>query len=192
MKTNIRRLLCVLLAAVMLSSFAGCSSEDPDIPDGFTLASNEYCDFDFIVPETWTVSMSQGTVAAYATLDDPSSVSVMPGELKNTDTTLDDWWKSYKSDLEDIYSNVTYVSEEDATLGGVTGKCYTFTATLGEDSDETEETGDTADKKTVYRFEITAVIKYSRIYMMTFTSTEDKYQNHTRTLTDIKEHFKFH
>jgi len=183
MKTNIKRLVCILLAAVMLSSFAGCSKEG-EIPDGFVLASNEYCDFDFIVPETWTVSMSQGTVAAYATLDDPSSVSVMPGELENTDTTLDDWWKSYKSDLEDIYSNVTYVSEEDATLGGIKGRCYTFTATLGEDKE--------GEKKAVYRFEITAVIKYSRIYMMTFTSTEDRYENHTRTVTDIKEHFKFH
>ncbi len=186
MKTNIRRIVCMLLAAVMLSSFAGCAKEG-EIPDGFTLASNETCDFDFIVPETWTVSMSQGTVSAYATLDDPSSVSVMPGELENTDTTLDDWWNSYKGDLEDLFSDITYVSEEEAELGGVKGKCYTFTCTLGKNDDENEN-----EKKPVYRFEITAVIKYSRLYMMTFTSTEDRYQNHTKTLNDIKEHFKFH
>ena len=170
-----KKIISLIIAAAMLLVAAGCAKE-AEVPSGFKLASNEVCDFNFMVPETWTVSLSEGTVAAYCSPADPSSISVMPGELENTDTTVDDWWASHKSDFETVYDEFVLLSEEEATLGGVIGKCYTFTGKLGEN---------------VYRFEITAVVLRSRLYMMTFTSTEDKYEDHEQTLELVKEHFSF-
>lgn len=170
-----KKIITLFIAATILLTAAGCAKES-EIPSGFKLASNEVCDFDFMVPETWTVSLSEGTVAAYCSPTDPSSISVMPGELENTDTTVEDWWEAHKADFESVYDEFTLLSEEEATLGGVTGKCYTFTGKLGENT---------------YRFEITAVVLRSRLYMMTFTSTEDKYEDHEDTLALVKEHFAF-
>lgn len=170
-----KKIISLIIAAVMLLAVVGCAKE-ADIPSGFKLASNEICDFNFVVPETWTVSLSEGTVAAYCSPADPSSISVMPGELENSDSSVEDWWEAHKTDFESVYDEFTLLSEEEAILGGVTGKCYTFTGKLGENT---------------YRFEITAVVLRSRLYMMTFTSTEDKYEDHTQTLELVKEHFTF-
>ncbi len=171
-----KKIISLILAGVMLvCAFGGCAKEG-DVPSGFKRASNEVCDFDFFVPETWTVSLSDGTVAAFCSPTDPSSISVMPAEMEYADSTVDDWWSTHKADFESVYDEFTLLSEEEATLGGIAGKSYTFTAKLGENA---------------YYFEITAVVKHSRIYMMTFTSTEELYENHTDTLDAVKEHFCF-
>jgi len=171
-----RKILAAVLAAVALLSFMGCS-QDNTAPDGFKNAANDACDFDFFVPLAWTVSLSDGTVAAYCSTVDASSISVMPGEVPNADTTVDDWWVSHKADLEKIYTDMSAVSVSDALLGDVAGKSYAFTAALA---------GNT------YYFEITAVRALGRIYMMTFTSTPDLKDNHTETLASVKEYFRFH
>ncbi len=183
-----RKIITLVIAAAMLiCTFSACAKEE-GVPSGFKTASNEVCDFDFYVPETWTVSQSSGTVAAYCSPADPSSISVMPGELEHADDTVDDWWKNYKSDFESVYKNFTLISEKEAILGGVKGKSYTFTANLT----DAAETGDVKEKPVTYYFNITAVVLRSRLYMMTFTSTEDLYEDHTTVLESVKENFKFH
>ena len=37
-----------------------------------------------------------------------------------------------------------------------------------------------------------AAVRSGRIYMLTFTSTPDNYENHADTLADVKEFVKFH
>lgn len=172
MKKATMSIFCAALAVLLLF---GCS-EQSDVPAGFKLASNDACDFDFVVPSTWTVSLSDGTVAAYCSPTDPSSVSVMAGELEHADSTVDDWWASYLPDFESVYSETEVVSVTDAVLDGVKGKTFTLTGKLGEN---------------VYRFEITAAAYHSRIYMVTFTSTPELYENHTETLASVIENFKF-
>lgn len=173
-----KKLISLILALVLgIAALSSCQKADVDIPDGYQLASNEVCDFDFFVPETWKLSLSDGTVAAYCSPSDPTSISVMPGELEHTDTTVDDWWADYQTDFTGTFDEFTVISQTDATLGGAPGKCYSFTAKLGENS---------------YRFEITAVIYQARLYMLTFTSIDSMYENHTETLADVKEFFKFH
>ena len=178
------RIICLILTLAALTSFAGCSGSG-DVPTGFKLASNEVCDFDFVVPEAWTVSMSQGTVSAYATLDDPSSISVMPGELEFNYTSVSEWWKDYMDEIEAMFEDVTVISETAITLGGTPGMSYVFTAKLPGDVKEGET-------KTVYKYEITAVIRYSRLYMMTYTSTEKQFAEHETVVAAVKEYFKFH
>lgn len=180
-----KKISALILAAVLVLGMLSSCAKDKDTPSGFKRASNEVCDFDFFVPETWTLSQSSGTVAAYCSPTDPSSISVMPAELENADSTVDDWWALHKADFETVYSDFTMISETEATLGGIKGKCYTFTAKLNSSS-ETEE------DSTIYYFEITAAVKHSRIYMMTFTSTDTLYENHTKTLEAVKEYFSFH
>ncbi len=178
------RIICLILTFASLAAFTGCSGSG-DVPSGFKLASNDVCDFDFVVPESWTISMSQGTVSAYATLDDPSSISVMPGELEFNYKSVSEWWKDYKDELEAMLVNVTYISETAITLGDTPGMSYIFTAELPGEVKEGET-------KTLYKYEITAVIRYSRLYMMTFTSTDKQFDEHESVLTAVKEHFKFH
>lgn len=176
MKNIITKIMCAVLVFACAASFVGCGAS-AEVPDGYKLASNDSCDFDFIVPDSWIVSLSDGTVAAYCSSTDPSSISVMPGELEYANSTIDDWWAEYKTDFETVYSEFTVIEEKDASLDGVEGKCYTFTGKMGENT---------------YRFEITAVLKHSRLYMMTFTSTPELYENHTEALASVKENFKFH
>ena len=190
-----KRLISVILFAVMLVSvFAGC--DESDVPDGYKLASNESCDFDFYVPQNWSVSLSSGTVSANTNaLNDKTSISVMPGSLSAGITSLDAWWESYLPEFRRVFGEMSDVTVTDCALDGVDGKCYTFTASLGDPAAETTEAADgtaEVEKATVYYYEITAVIHHDRIYMMTFTSTDALYESHADTLASVKEYFDFH
>jgi len=194
-----KKIMLLLLSLTMLvTALAGC--EKTGAPDGFKLISNDTSDFDLYVPSTWTTSLSEGTVSAYCSPTDPTSVSVMPGELEFANSTVDDWWEIHKAELVRVFGTLGELTVTDATLGGVKGKTYTFTATLGANDDaETAETAEAAEaaettgaqktKPVVYYFEITAVVKHSRVYMLTFTSTTELRESHTEELETIKEFF---
>lgn len=172
MKKHTLKKFAVTVIAVLLCATALMSCGDKAEHSGYKLASGESGDFDFYVPQSWTVSMTQGTVAAYCSSADASSISVMPGELEHADSTVDDWWESYESEFSEIYSDYTLIEAKDDSLGGNAAKTYVFSAKLGDNE---------------YHFEITATVKGSYIYMLTFTSTPDKYENHADTLADVKE-----
>ncbi len=192
-----KKIVSLILVSVMCIFALSACANDGETPNGFKNASNEACDFDFYVPETWTVSQSSGTVAAYCSPSDPSSISVMPAELEHADSTVSDWWDGHKADFETVYDSFTMIGEKNVTMGGIKGKTYTFTAKLLGKSDKAEGTDtpaatESGTKTVTYYFSITAVVRHSRLYMMTFTSTEDLYENHTDTLAKVIEHFKFH
>ena len=175
MKKTVKILLCTVLLAACTVLLFGCAGEDY-VPDGYMLASGDVNDFDLYVPKSWTVSLSDGTVAAYYSAADPSSVSVMPGGLEHADTTVDDWWEGYVSDFEKVYKDFALLSESDAEMGGENGRKYEYKGTLGDYT---------------YRFELTAVIHEGNIYMFTYTSTEELFANHTDEVGKMIGYFSF-
>ncbi len=169
------KVICTVLVLASALLLFGCA-KDGSVPDGYMLASGDANDFDLFVPKSWTVSLSEGTVAAYCSNTDPSSVSVMGGGVEHADTTVDDFWEIYKSEFETVYTDFTLVETKDAALGGENGKCYVFTGKIGENT---------------YRFEMTVVIHGGYVYMFTFTSTEELYKNHTTEVTKMLGYFRF-
>ncbi|MBE6541094.1 MAG: hypothetical protein E7672_01460 [Ruminococcaceae bacterium] len=158
-----RRIILLIVAALFAVSLASCKKDEYEAPAGWTTASDEKADFYFYVPDEWTVDYSTAAAGAYFSESDPSSVSVMAWGLEHTDTTVDEWWDLNKDEIELVFSDVAIVSEENATVNGVFGKTYVYTANLGEFS---------------YKFMQTAVIKNATVYLFTYSSTPENFDSH--------------
>lgn len=169
----------LILAVILLSltALTSCSeASDVNVPNGMQLCTNDVINYNLFVPAEWTPSISTGAVGAYCSAEDPTNVSVMAWNVDSA-MTLDLWWEQYCSDFDMVFDEMTLISSENATLGDVAAKKYTYTAKLGEYE---------------YYYAQYACIHWSMVYVLTFTSTPELYEEHTEELADIIEYFEFH
>lgn len=169
-------LLCaviICLGAVLLSA---CSETVTDVPKGMKLASSEDADYIMYVPEEWRVDRSTLYTSAYYSSGDSSSISAAAYGMNYSDTSVDDWWKSFDEEMRSIYTDISEITSEDAELGGVDGRKYTFSASLNEKQ---------------YNYIVTAVLRNKYIYYITYTSTPDYYENHLEELDSVIANFAF-
>ena len=173
-----KRLLSVIaLLMVPVLFLAGCGDKTPsDIPDGYQLASNDDCDYLFYVPETWVVDNQTLYTSTYYSAGDSSGISVTAYGMNFEDEAVEDWWNGYEAQFNEAFESYELLSTEDATLGGVEGKKFTYTAKM-------------ADKQ--YNFICIAVVKNEYVYYMLYTSTPEYYENHLETLDEVVSYFEF-
>ena len=172
------RIIPVLLTLALIASvFCSCSKKsDVDIPDGYQLASADEADYYFFIPATWTVDTKTTAYAAYASSSDPASISVMTWSLSNTDSTLEEWWNTFLPDFEKVYSDFSLISDENILINSVAAKKMTFTGAIG---------------GTSYKFIQASAIKDSVVYVITYTSTADRFDEHTEEMQSVLEYFEF-
>lgn len=166
MKNILTKLILMLILAGMTLSLASCNKNNDEFaaPAGFVTASSESADFYFYVPDDWTVDYSTAAAGAYYSSADPSSVSVMAWELDYTDTTVDEWWELNQSEVESVFTDFNLESTENITINDLYAKKYTYTATLGSFS---------------YRIMQAACVKNSTVYLFTYTSLPENFDEHT-------------
>ena len=169
--------IALILSALMLAlSLVSCTESDPTIPDGMQRLTNDVINYNLYVPDGWTESISTGAVGAYCSNEDPTNVTVMAWNVDST-MTLDAWWEQYKADIELVFSDVNLQSTENVTLGGVAANKYTYSAKLGDYE---------------YMYVQCACLHWSMVYVMTFTSTPDRFESHEGDIEDIITYFEFH
>lgn len=171
---KISLLLAILMIALPLVS---CSQNTDDAPDGMKLitADNEVVNYKLYVPDDWTPSISTGAVGAYCSNSDTTNVSVMAWNVDSSET-LDTWWDKYRKDFDLVFKDFELTSEETTTLGGVTAKKYAYTAKLGEYT---------------YTYVQCACLHFGMVYVMTFTTMPDLYEQHADEFNDVITCFKF-
>lgn len=170
------RLILLLCAVCVAFSLVSCNAKPGEPPLGMTAAAPDYADYDLFVPETWTVTMSGGAVAAYKSAMDPTSVSVTSFGMANTDSTVEDWWNGYESEFLRAFSSFTVESTETTLLGGAEATKFVYTGTLGENT---------------YRYTQYAVAKSGVLYLLTFTEHENTETDHAEDFSAIVENFAF-
>lgn len=176
MKNIITKIALMICLIVFAAALAGCGDKnDPYAPPtGMTDATDEKADFHLYVPDKWTVDYSTAAAGAYFSAADPSSVSAMAWELEYTDQTVDDWWNTNVEEVSSVFQNFNLESEENITLSDVYGKKYTYTATLGSYD---------------YKIMQAACVKNSTVYLFTYTSLPDNFDEHTGDVDLMLEHF---
>ncbi len=172
MKNILTKLLPALILAGLTLTMASCNKTQDEFapPAGFITASSEASDFYFYVPDDWTVDYSTAAAGAYFSADDPSSVSVMAWELEYTDTTVEEWWELNQSEIESVFTNFTLESSENTTINDLYAKKYIYTAALG-DYD--------------YRIMQAACVKNSTVYLFTYTSLPENFDEHTDEVSQM-------
>lgn len=174
---KLKALLISILACIMLLS--GCATGDADLsaPDGMKLFSNDNVDYTAYVPVNWIVDMSTGTLSAYVSSADASSINITAQILESV-TTLEEYWKGYEADFAETFKDMEYVGKAPATttLDGVAAHKYTYTATV---------TGNQ------YKFMQIVCIKDTTVYVITYTSTPDRFDGNMEDVDKILDNFSF-
>ncbi len=181
-------LLCLTLV------LAGCNSnQDPNAPDGYKLISAEEADYNLYVPSDWIEGINNlSTSAYYSRGADATSISVTAFGASITGETVDTWWNGYKDDFAAEFDSFEVISEEEAKLGGIDGKKFTFTATKGIAETETAAEGETTEATAKqYNFVCVAVVRNTYVYYLLYTSTPEYYEAHLDTLSNVVSYFSF-
>ena len=175
MKKLILVLALTLAAILTLSSCKG----EVGTPLGFQKASDtKIVDYHLFVPDDWTVDQSGSVVAAYRSPSDPTSVSVMAWGMEYADSTVDDWWNTYRPEFESIYADFTLESSESTLLDGTAAMKYVYTGRLGE---------------ITYRYSQIAAVRHTAVYVITMTELADSpdAETHAAELADIISYFRW-
>lgn len=192
MKKTVILTALILCFAMLLG---GCNAnQDPNAPEGYKLVSGEEADYNLYVPSEWIEGIGNLSTSAYFSRGaDATSISVTAFGAKLAGETVDTWWESYKEEFAAEFDNFEVVNTEDAKLGGVDGKKFTFTATKGTAEAETNAEGETTGEKAAkqYNFVCVAVVRDTYVYFLLYTSTPEFYETHLDTLSNVVSYFTF-
>ncbi len=170
--------LAFCMCAVLVFSLASCSSVVEEHM-GFKVISGDINDFVLYVPTEYTETSQNGYVSATANGQpgDASNVSVMSVLLSEEMQTPEQYYDKLVASYGEMYENVETIERDiDTKLGDKNAKKYVFSAdVLGES----------------YRFMQVLCVYGGRIYIFTYTSTEEFYEIHEMEVKYILEYFVF-
>lgn len=164
-----KRIITVLLCAVMMLCAVSCSGSD--VPDGMRLASSENEAFYLYVPEGWTVNTSGGTASAYYTSADRSNVSMTCMLQDDGLTTLEEYETFCREQFTSSLPGYAADGESSSVkLGGQDAVSFEYTATVG---------------KINYKYRQVVTLYKDIFYILTFTSTAENYKSHVEDVAEI-------
>ena len=192
MKRTVSLILAVILLSCALFTSCGSERDENGVLKGMKLISAESASYKFYVPTTWQADVASGATIAHYSMTDTSSISVMVFTLENSDSNVYDWWKSFLSDFNNVYEDFELISEDkEATLDGAPASKFVFKGALTHKDDETGK-----EYKEVFKFMQVAAVKSKalsapEVYVITYTSSPEVYDDHIEEVNKMVEEFKF-
>ncbi len=173
---KLRSFIILMLALTLL--LCGCAAQEEGVPQGMKRLEGHTNDYSICVPKDWVSDKDSSTLSAYVSSVDSSSISVTAFALE-AQKDLNSFWNSYKEDFEATFNGtMKYVGEMPVTttLDKIPANKYVYTA---------EVTG------TTYQFVQVTCINEGQVYIITFTTTPELYDDHTENIEKILQNFKF-
>ena len=168
--------LCMCTAIALTLGSCGTVIEEHM---GFKVISGDINDFILYVPSEYTETSQNGYVSATANgqAGDSSNVSVMSSLLSEEMQTPEQYYDKLIESYVEMYDNVeTLQRDVDTKLGDKNAKKYVFTADVLGNS---------------YKFMQVLCVYGGRIYIFTYTSTDEFYEIHETEVKYILEYFEF-
>ena len=185
---RLKKMLCVLLALLMLVAMCACSesgSDEVEAPSGFLTAENDKTDYYFFYPAEWILDRNDaGMTSVYVSDKDFTNVSINTFTASAEYPSLVDYVeKYYFKQFEGNFNNLEIEKNQDGSLKRSVLKIDSFdaiavnyTATFsGED----------------YSFRAWFVSKGGYIYSILYTAKADLFEAHFDEATAIAENIKF-
>lgn len=168
------RLIAALLALLTTLSFAACAKNPEGVPVGMTVASPDFAAYRLCVPSSWTVTQTGGAVSAYVSETDPANVSVMSWEMPFYDSTVEEWWDSYTTEFNTVFTEFELLANETTVLDGTAARKYVYTGTLGANT---------------YRYTQYAAVRDGVVYVITCTELVSEETDHAEEFSAIAAAF---
>lgn len=153
------------------------STEGIEVPEGYKLISNEFVDYYFFVPGTWSPSVNTGMSAAYANSSKRVNANVVA--FNTTYMTLDEYWVNYETDLIATFGTVTYTSESKyvpSKLGDLDARNYSYKIT---------------QSGVEYLYNQHLVIYGGYVYILTFCCESSQYEAYSADFNGMLVNFRF-
>lgn len=175
--TKTLKITALILALCAIFAMTACGKEAAE-HSGYVLASSDKVDYFMYVPETWKIDKSSLFTSAYCSSGDATSISATAYGLSFSDPTLENWWKGFAEEFKLAYTDtdIDKAKVEEANLGGVDGRKYTFKGSLAGQE---------------YDFIMVAATKGGYVYYLTYTSVPKYYKDHLEELGKVIEYFEF-
>ena len=173
---KMKKILSVILAIAMCAvALVSCSKDDT--PDGMKLASTEAASYQLYVPEDWEVGLTEVYTTANAKDAVLPNVSATTYEFDDPTATIELWWETSKDELTLGFGEIVMISESDTVLDGRNAKQYVYSAKMGD---------------VEYTFhQVAAITSSGVVYLLTFTSSPDSYEENLETFNQITSEFRF-
>lgn len=169
-----KKIISAILVLSMMLSFVACAGDD-ETPDGMKNVAGENDAYCLYVPQSW-VTNNNGVVGAYYSAIDRSNISVTAYSGEEF-TSSEEYWNSFKADIDDIASAFEVVKEnEPKVLGGRNAIQHTYKMTVSG-----------------VKYQVRQIlVAYSNImYVVTYTAAEDRFDAHADDIQRIIDEFKF-
>ncbi len=195
---NIKKKIVTAGIIIFILLLSSCG-KDAFVPVGYMRISDDTADYRFFVPDSWT-EVNDGIICgAYVSATDRSSVTFTAFEInraaffatigetgdsvaetseitvsetedsENTRlVTSEDFWKYYEKEFADNLGDIDYINYgTNLLISGIESKRYDYTATVS---------------GTKYRFTQTVTVRNGTVYIMTFTTTPDLFEDHSDSI----------
>ena len=158
----------------MVLTFAACSNNEEEAPDGMKNVAGDHDAYYLYVPQSWVES--NGLVGAYYSAADTSNVTVTAYSGSEYASSAE-YWDGFKKDILTVSTEFAVVSENEAkVIDGRNAVEHVYTLTVNGVKYKVQQD----------------LVAYSNImYVITFTSTEDRFDAHAEDVKKIIDEFKF-
>ena len=173
-----KKIVSLLILAVMCTALmASCSSGEAHM--GFQIVSTDINDFVLEAPQGWIITSQNGYACAKAEgyNGDESNISATSFQMKEGLTTPEEYFETaIVKNFSEAHSMNVISRDVDCTLGEKNAKKYVYTLDMY---------GQT------YKYQMVVCAYGSRIYVFTYTSTEEFYELHELEVEYIVGYFGF-
>ena len=181
------KVLSVLLICMFVFALASCGSDSAgtgDVPTGMKPLSNDITDYVIYIPQDWTPDVSTGVVSAMAY--DRTNVNVIEVTADEDVNSVDDFFADYEVQLKDMLKDYKLETDPVNTkLGGFDAKEYIYSGSIGGSVYKYRQVISLVNKS------FAGITNDYRVYMITYTATEDLYDTHTEEVDKIINSFSF-
>ena len=168
-----KKIIAILLLACMVFSLAACAKNN-ETPDGMKDVAREVNPFNLFVPQSW-MSYSGDVVGAYYSSSDKSNITIMPygGDYNSSE----EYWEDFKTRCQNEFEEFEVIAENEAKIVAKTN-ALVYEYKMKVDG-------------TKYQCKQYVMAYGGILYVITYTSTEEKFASHTEDVEKIITEFKF-
>ncbi len=164
----------LIVTAALLTVLTSCNSAPA--PDGFKLASEDIADYYFYVPTNWKIDTQTGVTSAHYSDTDPTNISVAIYASVADVENSKDYYNETRNSITSLFGVINEELEADTTLGGSPAYKIVYTTKINNVN---------------YRIMQIYCLRGEMVYVVTYTATEDKYEEHYDKVELMLSHFAY-
>ncbi len=166
---------------ILTLSFVSCSDADDtySCPDGKLVATSDAADYYFFYPSDWRADRADGmisVVAGYDPSNGKSEASVSVTDFKASGLKDgEEYWTKHLSEYQATFADMEIIEEKTITIANVEFPFKTYTASVG---------------GVKYKYSQVFIYNSPRIYIITYTASEDDYDTYIADFDELATTFR--